>query len=141
MFIHACLKKVAITRWCSRKSYDGCIYFIVLKWRARVPSHDTFVARRTAGPGLASTYFYQISVEQALAALDVHLEHTLITSYMAYIEKRLNEPVELYTKILNPIFDPYSYKFNSSHVKERPYQFLSEQVNNYVSKYRSMGQK
>lgn len=37
----------------------------VIKSRGRVPSSDGFVARRIAGPGLASNYFYQVQVNQA----------------------------------------------------------------------------
>ena len=40
---------VAVLRLCLRKVYDNFMYFSFLKWRARVPSHDTFVARRVAG--------------------------------------------------------------------------------------------
>ena len=39
---------------------DGIMFCLVLRPRARVPSHDTFVARRFAGPGLASNHFYQV---------------------------------------------------------------------------------
>ena len=33
---------------------------LIIKKRARVPAGDSFVARRIAGPGLASNYFYQV---------------------------------------------------------------------------------
>ena len=53
--------KVACLRKCCRKVWDTVIYFLVLKPRAKVPSHDTFIAVRISGPGLASNYFYQVN--------------------------------------------------------------------------------
>jgi hypothetical protein len=41
---------------------DNLMFYLVLNPRARVPSHDTFVARRYAGPGLASNHFYQVII-------------------------------------------------------------------------------
>jgi hypothetical protein len=46
-----------------RKVWDNLMFYLILKPRARVPSRDTFVARRIAGPGLASSYFYQVPNE------------------------------------------------------------------------------
>jgi hypothetical protein len=37
------------------------MYHVIIKHQAKVPSHDTFVARRIEGPGLASNHFYQVS--------------------------------------------------------------------------------
>jgi hypothetical protein len=36
------------------------MYYIVIKPRSRIPINDSFVAKRIAGPGLASNYFYQV---------------------------------------------------------------------------------
>ena len=55
------------------------MFYLVLKPRARIPSRDTFFARRFAGPGLASNYFYQISVEQGLAALEANIEIEILS--------------------------------------------------------------
>ena len=38
------------------------MYHAVIKSRARVPAHDSFVARRIAGPGLASNYYLQVKL-------------------------------------------------------------------------------
>lgn len=43
-----------------RTLWDKLMFVIVIKRRARVPATDSFVARRIAGPGLASNYFYQV---------------------------------------------------------------------------------
>ena len=36
------------------------MFHAVIKKRGRVPAQDGFIARRIAGPGLASNYFYQV---------------------------------------------------------------------------------
>ena len=51
----------------------------LLKRLARVPSTDTFVARRIGGPGLASNFFYQVRPEQVLAALEMQIELEILT--------------------------------------------------------------
>ena len=38
----------------------------VIKKRGRVPAQDGFIARRIAGPGLASNYFYQASKSEKM---------------------------------------------------------------------------
>ncbi len=43
-----------------RAIWDTFMFHAVIKKRGRVPSRDGFVARRIAGPGLASNYFYQV---------------------------------------------------------------------------------
>jgi hypothetical protein len=46
-----------------RFSRDTFMFYTILKPKARVPSRDTFVAKRIAGPGLASNYFYQVKID------------------------------------------------------------------------------
>ena len=43
-----------------RAIWDAFMFHAVIKKRGRVPAQDGFIARRTAGPGLASNYFYQV---------------------------------------------------------------------------------
>ena len=44
-----------------RAVWDTFIFHAVVKSHGRVPSRDGFVARRIAGPGLASNFFYQVN--------------------------------------------------------------------------------
>lgn len=125
----------AITRKISRKTWDGFIFYIVLKHQARIPSSDTFVARRTAGPGLASNYFYQISTEQGLACLETYIELKVLDAYISYIEKKLNEPLELYRKFFSNLFEPYSYTLNESNNMNNQTSRVYEDLRWNVSKY------
>lgn len=77
------------------------MFYVILKHQAKIPSGDTFVARRTAGPGLSSNYFYQAKPEQALITLEAHLEVKMIRAYFGYVERRLRKPLNDYTCALN----------------------------------------
>ena len=67
-----------------RDAYDAVIFQLLIKPLARMPLSDNFLARRIAGPGIASTYYYQISTEQALAALETAMDlDRLITFHVS----------------------------------------------------------
>ena len=51
---------VGALRWSLRTLWDKLMFHIVIKHRARIPATNSFVARRIAGPGLASNFFYQV---------------------------------------------------------------------------------
>jgi hypothetical protein len=54
------------------KGEPDCIDPIaVIKRFGRVPSADSFITRRTQGPGLASNFFYQITPEQVSRGVGV----------------------------------------------------------------------
>ncbi|KAH3866809.1 hypothetical protein DPMN_029932, partial [Dreissena polymorpha] len=76
-----------------RGLWDTAMYNIVIKSRARVPASDGFVARRIAGPGLASNYFFQIQPAQALAALEATMETEELEMYKARTTDLLEKPV------------------------------------------------
>ncbi|CAG5132948.1 unnamed protein product, partial [Candidula unifasciata] len=93
---------------CLRSFWDACMFHIVIKNRGRVPSSDGFVARRIAGPGLASNYFFQIHPEQALAALEARIEHDELDTWKKQQLAIIEEPIETYQKLVEQCFKPFS---------------------------------
>ncbi len=77
----AVVASYASIHWLCRESWDSLMYAIVLKRAARVPAAESFLARRVAGPGLASKFFYQIRPEQALVALETKMEVDELDTY------------------------------------------------------------
>ncbi len=77
----ACVASYAAVRLACREVWDAAMFAIVLKRAARVPAAESFLARRVAGPGLASNYFYQIRPEQALVALETRMELEELETY------------------------------------------------------------
>ena len=47
------------------------MFYVIIKNKGRLPATDSFVAKRIKGPGLSSHFYYQISVELVLLALQV----------------------------------------------------------------------
>lgn len=94
----------ALLHRCTAGIYDEIIYQIVVKRFARIPAHDSFLARRTAGPGLAAQYFYQVSSPEVLAALESLIEQNQLIVYQSYVEQLLNKPIDNYRLV----FDKYS---------------------------------
>jgi len=45
-----------------RSVWDAFVFHAVIKKRGLIPSRDGFTVRRVAGPGLASSYFFQVIV-------------------------------------------------------------------------------
>lgn len=118
-----------------RKCHDTFFYHLILKSRARIPSNNSFVARRTAGPGLASNHFYQIRPEQALAALERYIEEEILHSYFDHVRKRLNEPLDNYENLFTSICSPYSFNFSRNGLS---YDKLKNEINNVEQEYRTV---
>ncbi|CAF5055253.1 unnamed protein product, partial [Rotaria sp. Silwood1] len=91
-----------------RGVYDQISYHLIVKRLARIPAHDTFLARRIAGPGLAAQYFYQVASPEVLAALESLIEQKELEFYRSYIEKILRKPIQEYQEFFNQAFKPFS---------------------------------
>lgn len=86
----------ALLHRCTRGTYDTIMYHLVVKRLARVPAHDSFLAQRIAGPGLAAQYFYQVSSPEVLAALEALIEQNQLKVYRSHIEEILMKPISQY---------------------------------------------
>ncbi|RNA21147.1 hypothetical protein BpHYR1_011891 [Brachionus plicatilis] len=105
---------------------------------AKIPSCDTFIARRVEGPGIALDYFVQAKPEQILAALEVALEIKIINSYLKNIYGILEQPKNDFKKLFDQLFKKYSLELNSS---LEPYSSVSENVSKNVKKYEKEANK
>ncbi|XP_013411124.1 uncharacterized protein LOC106174227 isoform X2 [Lingula anatina] len=107
-----------------RGVWDTLMYHLVIKKRGRVPAHDGFVAKRTAGPGLASNYFFQIRPEQALAALESEMERHELEAWQENILKTIEKPLDEYRAFTSKVFQPFS----AGLVREGAFKTLSSEV-------------
>lgn len=99
----------ALLHRCSRGMYDTAMYHLIVRRLARVPAHDTFLARRIAGPGLAAEYFYQVSSPEVLAALESLIEQKELAMYRKYVESLLIKPINDYRLV--SLFSPKNNRF------------------------------
>ena len=72
---------LALVRKGLRDAYDTVIFQLLIKIHARVPISDNFLAKRLSGPGMAATYYFQIKIEQALAALETAMDLDRLMAY------------------------------------------------------------
>ncbi|XP_041363220.1 uncharacterized protein LOC121378908 [Gigantopelta aegis] len=91
-----------------RGLWDSFMFHAIIKSRGRIPASDGFVARRIAGPGLASNYFYQIRPEQTLAALEASIELDELEAWKHSVLKVIDQPKEAYRKFIEQCFKPFS---------------------------------
>jgi hypothetical protein len=86
----------ALLHRCAYGIYDTILYHTIVKAFARIPTNDTFLARRISGPGLASEYFYQVSSPEVLAALESLIEQNQLKAYDLYVKRILMKPIVEY---------------------------------------------
>ncbi|XP_067672611.1 uncharacterized protein [Haliotis asinina] len=110
-----------------RGLWDTFMFHAVIKSRGRVPAGDGFVARRIAGPGLASNYFFQILPEQALAAVEARLELDELEAWKMSVLRVIEQPREDYRKFIEQCFKPFS----SGLVEEGVYKRLCDETAQY----------
>jgi hypothetical protein len=72
--------------------YDFCLYHLILKYKAKIPSEDHFLVRRISGPGLSSDYHYLISNNLALMLLEYELETLEMEAYKQQMKNKINTP-------------------------------------------------
>ncbi|CAF3538364.1 unnamed protein product [Adineta steineri] len=130
----------ALLHRCTRGMYDTVIYQLVVKRFARIPAHDSFHARRIAGPGLASEYFYQVSSPEVLAALESLIEQKELQVYRTYVEQILMKPVDEYRRFFNAAFEPFSaiVQMTSS---QSVYARMNDVVNEHIRNLRTTIEK
>uniref|UniRef100_T1J1W8 Uncharacterized protein n=1 Tax=Strigamia maritima TaxID=126957 RepID=T1J1W8_STRMM len=115
---------VAVIRRFCRYVWDALMFHAVIKKRGRVPASDSFVARRIAGPGLESKYYFQILPEQALAAFEAKLEMEELTAYRDEIERLIQRPQLDFSNFVGKVFHPFS----AALIKEGAYKQLEKEA-------------
>jgi len=88
---------------------------LVLRRAGRVPVSDSFLSQRTEGPGLSQNWFYQVTTDVALLALQAHLEKEELNYYNTMTQKKINESIEKFGQIQSEIFSQFGLRFDSSH--------------------------
>ncbi|KAI0224495.1 hypothetical protein LSAT2_024502 [Lamellibrachia satsuma] len=91
-----------------RAVWDTFMFHAIIKSRGHVPAHDSFIARRITGPGLASNYFYQVHPSQALAAVESRMEQEELKAWRDDILKVIEQPKKEFQKFVTQCFHPFS---------------------------------
>lgn len=73
----------------------------------KVPSDDSFLAKRTHGPGLASSVFYRLPVDGAKTCVDIILHHALVTAHINFRRAELLHPFDLFQSSIDAVVSPF----------------------------------
>eukprot|EP01012_Entosiphon_sulcatum_P009931 TRINITY_DN15721_c0_g1_i1.p1 TRINITY_DN15721_c0_g1~~TRINITY_DN15721_c0_g1_i1.p1 ORF type:complete len:1018 (+),score=174.45 TRINITY_DN15721_c0_g1_i1:426-3479(+) len=95
--------------------WDFVTFHMVLRPRARVPASDSFLARRIAGPGVSSTYYYQITVDQVLVILRAKLEILELDAWESATRALTRQPMEKLEKFGQEVFAPAGGQLDTNH--------------------------
>ena len=93
------------------------------------------MCRRIAGPGLASTYFVQITPDEAIVALRSELERRELDVFSTIVKEQINLPSVKYRNFIERVIRPFGsfssgnrYEPVDSQVEKQNYAF-DEAVN------------
>ncbi|MBI2602343.1 MAG: hypothetical protein HYW48_04740 [Deltaproteobacteria bacterium] len=90
--VYAAYNSIATTL---RKGWDHLLATQVILKNGRLPVTDSWLAKRIAGPGISSNYFFQLRPEIALLALQAKLEAWELTHFGDATREAIEQP---YTK-------------------------------------------
>jgi hypothetical protein len=96
-----------LVKWILRSLRDSCTWITLIRRHARLPKVNTFVARRVAGPGISSTYFYRLPIGAAKAAVSCLLDVVRLEAHSALRAAELNLPFQEYQRLFENITQPF----------------------------------
>lgn len=108
-----------VLRWLLSRTRDSLVYHLVVRPRGRIPASEGCLVKRTAGPGLNTQFYYQISKEQALAAFEARLEADRLVAYRRQTERLIRRPAEEFRVFVQQVFTPFSGASCSTPVTEK----------------------
>lgn len=120
---------VALLRYWFRLAWDSIIYHLVIKKRGRIPSCDSFIVKRVAGPGMASDFFFQICPEQALAAFEAKMELDELNAYQSLMERKIHQPQKDFARFVDVCFG----SFSANLVKNGAYRMLEKEAQDLMT--------
>lgn len=95
----------AYVRYCLRKVWDAMLLSI-LHSRMKVPGVDSFWAKRIKGPGLSNSYFYQVELEVAIAALLNTLQKEELDFYVIKETAEIKRPLRDFNNFFKDLIAP-----------------------------------
>ncbi|VDD79747.1 unnamed protein product [Mesocestoides corti] len=85
-----------LLRWCFRSAWDALVYHLCLKFCIRIPSEDSCILQRRAGPGLSPSQFYKARLADACVILASQLETLELDEWKLQMQEIAREPIMAY---------------------------------------------
>lgn len=93
----------AYIRFGIRSIWDTIMFQLVVKRYGRIPTENSFVARRISGPGLSSDYVYQITPEQALIAVEHRIQVLELEAFETQVRHWIDMPYQNFKTFMSSI--------------------------------------
>jgi len=109
---------------------DRLTYHLIIKPYGKIPSSNSWLARRVKGPGVGSSYFV-IEPEMATLILQIHLERQEMRVYLDKIMHDIAEPMHKMISANAELLSTFGYRpnlhnVNFEKVKRRSYEIEEE---------------
>lgn len=119
------------------KLYDKLMFEIIIKNFSRVPSEDTFAAKRIEGVELSKDHYYEINYETALILLSIRLEELELESFSKYCESYVNH----FLNEANTFYEQFNTIGLQLNTNSNPYTNIRETRDNLIQKIKKIFKK
>ncbi|KAJ2939185.1 hypothetical protein O0L34_g8499 [Tuta absoluta] len=104
----------------------------IISRAGRVPAHESAFCSRVTGPGKHAKHHYQITCEQALAAVCAKAELESLASWASEVEAHIERPLRDYAHFVDACFGPFSVQI----AKTGAYKQLEKECSELTSSLR-----
>ena len=119
-------------RFCLRKGYDYIMYYII-KWIAKVPETDTYIAWKINGPSLFRNRYSDINNSDIICLCIGKIEEMVLNDFYNKVNDKLDEPNNNIQNNINSIYSLINLRYNSDNRIISSINFykrkLTEQIN------------
>jgi hypothetical protein len=112
-----------------RLTYDDVVRWLILKRLGRVPATSGFLARRVAGPGLSSEFYFQVRPALVLLIAQANLERLELQIYEQKTQAQIDAPLIELQKFTAQVFGYFSRYLDPS---ERVSELLNQTTKHYT---------
>jgi len=113
--------------------------FGLIKLLAKIPKYDTPIAWKIGGPGVSTSFYNQISVDDALMLITSELEQVELNYYKRELETLLERPTTVSNNEISNLFNHASLSFNiKGEVSDSIYKYkqkLNDQVYSRINNF------
>ena len=154
-FLALIISIYAFIRFGVRYTYDKVTFSLIIKPLAHVPTRDTNVARKIAGPGISKNLFYSLKFEDCVQLIIAQLEKEKISHFKQILDtifekdylKLAQKSNRMLNKLLNSVFitqmnkiitnkNIYKFILNSQCIiRTQKLNFIKKNINSFKIKF------
>jgi hypothetical protein len=95
-------------QWAALQAKDYVLRLALInRGLLKVPTDDTWLAKRVSGPGLSTNYYYQVKAELALIVLQLELEGAELELFAQESNRKAGQPLGNANRVLQNLFGSF----------------------------------